>query len=211
MEKDKNQTIVLTHLKNILEVGKSKDYINELFESRTEYILYNLGNIANIKKYDEEIYILEDKINKKLKNGMKYIHYVDNYATILKSKDDKIQSILYRYGISDGLKIVEGTFKGIDSFNGINEQVIEGVLYERFKKIIEQINNSEMIKEINVKLKEFEDKADKNIKNEVLVKEYKVLEKNMKEEYERLIYIVGIYDVLSIIYEGKQEDKISLS
>ena len=142
---------------------------------------------------------------------MKYIHYVDNYATILKSKDDKIQSILYRYGISDGLKIVEGTFKGIDSFNGINEQVIEGVLYERFKKIIEQINNSEMIKEINVKLKEFEDKADKNIKNEVLVKEYKVLEKNMKEEYERLIYIVGIYDVLSIIYEGKQEDKISLS
>lgn len=72
---ENRQTIVLNYLKKILEVDKNEDYINELFESRMEDILYNFGEIATIKKYNEEIRIIEDKMKKKLENAMTYIHY----------------------------------------------------------------------------------------------------------------------------------------
>lgn len=209
---ENRQTIVLNYLKKILEVDKNEDYINELFESRMEDILYNFGEIATIKKYNEEIRIIEDKMKKKLENAMTYIHYVDNYSMILKSKEVEIQSILYRYGINDGIKILEGKFEEscIRNVKKINEQTIERLLHERLDEIIEQINNSELAKEINDQLRKFENEVDDNLKNEALVKEYKELEKNIKKEYEKLIYIVGIYDVMSILYEGKQENKINL-
>ena len=146
MKKDKRQSIILNYLKNILEVEENEDYINDLFGSMKDILLTNLGNMRSIEKYNKKIDRLEDEINKRLNNTEKYISYIDKYLMILNSKEDKIHSLLYKHGISDGLKIVEGTFKEIDNLNEINKQAVQEVLNERLKEIIEKINDSDMIK-----------------------------------------------------------------
>lgn len=208
----KEINFILEHLKKRLDIKKDEDYINELFDSRREVILDYLSTINPIKQYEDETMKLDEKINEKFKKPEIFIEYVTEYEMLLNNEDIKCQEILYKQGINDGIKIVENKIDKIEEYKTLKQETqneeIENAINKRVENIMKRINESEFMKKSKERLLKFEETVDDSIRYEILIKEYKKLIFDNKIAIERLIYLTGVYDGISILIEGRKNINI---
>lgn len=196
MEENKE---ILKKIRNILNIEQDKDYIDETFEYYEQYIRDDISDLSSVVYYQEERRKVENTINKKLKNGISYMNYLDNYEMLLSSRQEEREGILYRYGLKDGAKISEILSKNM------NQKEIETLLNQRAENIIKEVENSRLMREIEEEQVKLDNTINNEIKEEELVKQYKELGMQMQHAVEKLMYIKGVHHVLTILYECEKK------
>ena len=195
---------MLNCLKKTLDIEKFGDYNESLFESRMEDITHIMGFVKEIKEYDDEMQVLEERINTTYKTTNIYFEYLTRYEDSINIGEYEYHELLYKYGISDAIKIIiDGKVKNnlppnLLLQNVINEE-FDNILNHRIDYIVQNIVNKDEKK----KSLEWEESVDDNIRNEEIIVEYKkVLNKEITMN-RQLAYKYGLYDGLYVFNEVK--------
>lgn len=92
-----------------------------------EDITHIMGFVKEIKEYDDEMQVLEERINTTYKTTNIYFEYLTRYEDSINIGEYEYHELLYKYGISDAIKIIiDGKVK-----NNLPPQFIITKCYQR--------------------------------------------------------------------------------
>ena len=193
-----NVNKMLNFLKKKLDIEQFGDYNESLFESRMEDITHIMGFVKEIKECDDEMQILEERIKTTYKTTNIYFEYLTRYEDSINIGEYEYHEQLYKYGISDAIKIIgekvkSNSFKNLLLHN-VSQEKLDNILNQRVQYIVQNI----LDKEEKFKSLEWEKAVDNNIKNEKIIVEYKKILNDEITMNRQLAYKYGLYDAIYI-------------
>ena len=142
--------------------------------------------------------ILEERIKTTYKTTNIYFEYLTRYEDSINIGEYEYHEQLYKYGISDAIKIIgekvkSNSFKNLLLHN-VSQEKLDNILNQRVQYIVQNI----LDKEEKFKSLEWEKAVDNNIKNEKIIVEYKKILNDEITMNRQLAYKYGLYDAIYI-------------
>lgn len=193
-----NTNKMLNFLKKKLDIEQFEDYNESIFESRMEDISHVIGFVKEIREYVEKKEMLEEKIKSTYKATDVYLKYLNKYEDSVNVGEYEYHEQLYKYGISDAIKIIGEKVKSNSLKNlllhNVSQEKLDNILNQRVQYIVQKI----LDKEEKFKSLEWEKAVDNNIKNEKIIVEYKKILNDEITINRQSAYKYGLYDAIYI-------------